>query len=108
MTTTTEDRASALRSSLDDAAKLIGSQRQTISELRDEVTKLRELWRVSFIQMLCILRQSGDKLEIYNSNATQIDPYSDEIIQTASDVHDSIFLERRPAKARAALSRTGE
>jgi len=35
MTDTTEDRASALRSSLDDAAKLIGSQRQTISELRE-------------------------------------------------------------------------
>ena len=42
MTATTEDRASALRSSLDDAAKLIGSQRQTISELREALKPFAE------------------------------------------------------------------
>jgi hypothetical protein len=39
MTIDTEDRA--LRSSLDDMAKVVGSQRQTISELRAEIAKLR-------------------------------------------------------------------
>ena len=83
MTATTEDRASALRSSLDDAAKLIGSQRQTISELRDALQAMRTA--------AAVLMEEALSVPIGRDHLLAIDK-----------------LQRADDKARAALSRTGE
>ena len=73
------------------------------AELERENAELRELRRVSFMQMLAVLRQCSDRLEIFNSSFSDIDPLSDTIVQYRSDANDSFVLERR-----AALAGSGE
>ena len=74
-----------------------------LDELERENAELRELRRVSFMQMLAVLRQCSDRLEIFNSSFSDIDPLSDTIVQYRSDANDSFVLERR-----AALAGSGE
>jgi len=74
-----------------------------LDELERENAELRELRRVSFMQMLAVLRQCGDRLEIFNSSFSDIDPLSDTIVQYRRDANDSFVLERR-----AALAGSGE
>jgi len=76
---------------------------EKIDELERENAELRELRRVSFMQMLAVLRQCSDRLEIFNSSFSDIDPLSDTIVQYRSDANDSVVLERR-----AALAGSGE
>ena len=68
-----------------------------LSEMEAENARLRELHRVSFMQMLAVLRQCSDRLEIFNSSFSDIDPLSDTIVQYRSDANDSFVLERRAA-----------
>lgn len=86
-----------LRTELTGYEGLLIEAAEEIEILEAENARLRELHRVSFIQMLAILRQNGDRLEIYNSSFTDVDPLSDTIIHTGSDVNDSTVLERRAA-----------
>ena len=72
---------------------------EKIDELERENAELRELRRVSFMQMLAVLRQCSDRLEIFNSSFCDIDPFSDTIVQYRSDANDSFVLERRAALA---------
>jgi hypothetical protein len=74
-----------------------------LDELERENARLRELRRVSFMQMLAVLRQCSDRLEIFNTSFSDIDPLSDTIVQYRSDANDSFVLERR-----AALAGSGE
>ena len=103
------DRVSGLRYFMDARTSLLAEleneKRQTraaaarLDELERENAELRELRRVSFMQMLAVLRQCSDRLEIFNSSFSDIDPLSDTIVQYRSDANDSFVLERRAALA---------
>ena len=78
-------------------AELSRAAASRLSEMEAENARLRELHRVSFMQMLAVLRQCSDRLEIFNSSFSDIDPLSDTIVQYRSDANDSFVLERRAA-----------
>ena len=80
-------------------AAILRTAAARLSELERENAELRELRRVSFMQMLAVLRQCSDRLEIFNSSFCDIDPFSDTIVQYRSDANDSFVLERRAALA---------
>lgn len=90
-----ENKSLALH--LDKTVAVAADALKRVDEREMEIAHLRELRRVSFMQMLAILRQNGDRLEIYNSALSDVDPLFDTIIHSRSDANDSFVLERRAA-----------